>query len=78
MLKAVAGGIGAVATAVITFKTGKAIASGISEVTSAVKNISSVISANPLLVIASAITGIVLAVQAYNDCRWSNSEAKIL
>lgn len=76
VLKAVAGGIGAVATAVITFKTGKAIASGISEVTSAVKNISSVISANPLLVIASAITGIVLAVQAYNDCRWSNSEAK--
>ena len=76
VLKAVAGGIGAVATAVITFKTGKAIASGISAVTSAVKNISSVISANPLLVIASAITGIVLAVQAYNDCRWSNSEAK--
>lgn len=76
VLKAVAGGIGAVATAVITFKTGKAIASGISEVTSAVKNISSVISANPLLVIASAITGIVLAVQAYNDCRWSNSETK--
>ncbi len=76
VLKAVAVGISAVATAVITFKTGKAIASGISEVTSAVKNISSVISANPLLVIASAITGIVLAVQAYNDCRWSNSEAK--
>lgn len=76
VLKAVAGGIGAVATAVITFKTGKAIASGISEVTSAVKNISSVISANPLLVIASAITGIVSAVQIYNELKWSNSEAK--
>ena len=76
VLKAVAGGIGAVATAVITFKTGKTIASGISEVTSAVKNISSVISANPLLIIASAITGIVSAVQIYNELKWSNSEAK--
>lgn len=76
VLKAVAGGIGAVATAVIAFKTGKTIASGISEVTSAVKNISSVISANPLLIIASAITGIVSAVQIYNELKWSNSEAK--
>lgn len=76
MLKAVATGIGAVAAAVIAFKTGKTIASGISEVTSAVKNISSVISANPLLIIASAITGIVSAVQIYNELKWSNSEAK--
>ena len=76
VLKAVAGGIGAVATAVIAFKIGKTIASGISEVTSAVKNISSVISANPLLIIASAITGIVSAVQIYNELKWSNSEAK--
>ena len=75
-LYAIAGGIGAIGTAVIIFKTGTAIASGIDKVSGAIKSIGSIISANPLLAIASAIGGIVLAVKSYNELVWSNSEAK--
>lgn len=76
MLKAVAGGIGAVATAVLAFKTGKAIASSIGKVTSAIQNIGKVMSANALLAIASAITAIVVAIEAYNDYKWNNSSLR--
>lgn len=76
VLKAVAGGIGAVATAVLAFKTGKAIASSIGKVTSAIQNIGKVMSANALLAIASAITAIVVAIEAYNDYKWNNSSLR--
>lgn len=75
-LYAIAGGIAAVVSAIIIFKTGQAIANGISAVTNAIKTLSAVIKADPLLAIAGAITGIVVAVETYNALKWENSEAK--
>lgn len=75
-LYAIAGGIAAVATAVIAFKAGQAIANGISKVKNAIKLFTTTISANPLLMIAGAISGIVVAVETYNALKWENSEAK--
>lgn len=75
-LYAIAGGIAAVATAVIAFKAGQAIANGIAKVKNAIKLFTTTISANPLLAIAGAISGIVLAVETYGALKWENSEAK--
>lgn len=75
-LYAIAGGIAAVGTAVIVFKAGTAIAAGITKVKNAMKLLITTISAHPLLAIAGAITGIVTSVIAYNELKWSNSEAK--
>lgn len=75
-LYAIAGGIAAVATAVIAFKAGQAIANGIAKVKNAIKLFTTTISANPLLAIAGAISGIVLAVETYGALKWKNSEAK--
>lgn len=75
-LYAIAGGITAVGTAVIVFKAGTAIAAGITKVQKAMELLITTISAHPLLAIAGAITGIVTSVIAYNELKWSNSEAK--
>lgn len=74
-LYAIAGGIAAIGTAVIVFKTGTAIAAGINKVKDAVKVFLATISAHPILAIAGAITGLVTAVSTYNQLEWSNSEA---
>ncbi|MCD8025362.1 MAG: hypothetical protein LUF33_00055 [Clostridiales bacterium] len=74
-LYAIASGLAAVAAGIVIFKTGTAIASGISKVTKAVKTFTSVVSAHPILAIATAIGAIVTAVNAYNQLKWSNSEA---
>lgn len=76
VLYAIAGGIAAVGTAVVVFKTGSAIAAGINKVKNAISLLGTAISAHPLLAIASAIGGIVVAVQTYNELEWSNSQAK--
>lgn len=76
VLYAIAGGIAAVGTAVVVFKTGSAIAAGINKVKNAISLLGTAISAHPLLTIASAIGGIVVAVQTYNELEWSNSQAK--
>lgn len=75
-LYAIAGGITAVGTAVVVFKAGQAIASGIDKVKNAINLFLTTISANPILAIASAIGGLVTAVTVYNQLVWSNSEAK--
>lgn len=75
-LYAIAGGITAVGTAVVVFKAGQAIASGIDKVKNAIKLFLTTVSANPILAIAGAITGLVTAVTVYNQLVWSNSEAK--
>lgn len=75
-LYAIAGGITAVGTAVVVFKAGQAIASGIDEVKNAIKLFLTTVSANPILAVAGAITGLVTAVTVYNQLVWSNSEAK--
>ena len=75
-LYAIAGGITAVGTAVVVFKAGQAIASGIDKVKNAIKLFLTTVSANPILVVAGAITGLVTAVTVYNQLVWSNSEAK--
>lgn len=75
-LYAIAGGIAAVATAVVAFKAGQAIANGISKVKNAIKLFTTTISANPLLAIASAISGIVIAAKSYAEIEWSNSSLK--
>ncbi len=74
-LYAIAGGITAVGTAVVIFKTGSAIAAGIAKIKNAIKLFITTISAHPLLAIASAITGIATAVITYGKLKWSNSEA---
>lgn len=75
-LYAIAGGITAVGTAVVVFKAGQAIASGIDKVKNAINLFLTTVSANPILAIASAIGGLVTAVTVYNQLVWSNSEAK--
>lgn len=75
-LYAIAGGITAVGTAVVVFKAGQAIASGIDKVKNAIKLFLTTVSANPILAVAGAITGLVTAVTVYNQLVWSNSEAK--
>lgn len=82
-LYAIAGGITAVGTAVVVFKSGQAIASGIQAIASgidkvknAIKLFLTTVSANPILAVAGAITGLVTAVTVYNQLVWSNSEAK--
>lgn len=77
-LYAIAGGITAVGTAVVVFKAGQAIASGIDKVKNAIKLFLTTVSANPILAVAGAITGLVTAVTVYNQLVWSNSEAKNL
>ncbi|MGN0501811.1 MAG: hypothetical protein ACI4HN_02705, partial [Ruminococcus sp.] len=74
-LYAIAGGIAAVGTAVVVFKTGSAIAAGINKVKEAMKLFITTISAHPILAIAGAIGGLVTAVTTYNELEWSNSEA---
>lgn len=74
-LYAIAGGIAAVGTAVIVFKTGSAISVGINKVKDAVKVFITTVSAHPILAIAGAIGGLVTAVTTYNQLEWSNSEA---
>jgi hypothetical protein len=75
-LYAIAGGITAVGTAVVVFKAGQAIASGIDKVKNAIKLFLTTVSANPILAVAGAITGLVTAVTVYNQLVWNNSEAK--
>lgn len=75
-LYAIAGGIAAVGTAIVVFKAGTTIANGITKIRKAVELFLTTISAHPLLAIASAIGGLVLAVQTYASLEWSNSEAK--
>lgn len=75
-LYAIAGGITAVGTAVVVFKAGQAIASGIDKVKNAIKLFLTTVSANPILAVAGAITGLVTAITVYNQLVWSNSEAK--
>lgn len=75
-LYAIAGGITAVGTAVVVFKAGQVIASGIDKVKNAINLFLTTVSANPILAIASAIGGLVTAVTVYNQLVWSNSEAK--
>ena len=74
-LRSIAGGIAAVGTAIVVFKTGSAIAAGIDKVKTAIGLLLSTISAHPILAIASAIGGLVVAVQTYSALEWSNSEA---
>lgn len=75
-LYAIAGGITAVGTAVVIFKTGSAIAAGIAKVKNAIKLFITTISAHPLLAIAGAITGIATAAATYNEIEWNNSSLK--
>ena len=75
-LYAIAGGIAAIGTSVVAFKAGQTIANGIAKIKNAMKLFLTTISANPLLAIASAIGGIIVAVEAYGALEWENSEAK--
>lgn len=74
-LYALAGGITAIGTAVIVFKTGQTVANGIAKITGAIESLGTVMASHPVLAIAGVIAGITVAVMEYNQLQWSNSEA---
>lgn len=73
ILKGIAVGIGSIASAIVVFKTGKAIANGIGAVSGALKNFAKVFSAHPVLLglagIASGVTLLVGAIKNANETK---------
>lgn len=78
-ISAIAGALGAVGTAIVVFKAGRTIASGIDKVRGAISLFFNFINKNPAVAVflgfASAIGAIVTAVRTYNQLTWSASEA---
>ncbi len=78
-ISAIAGALGAVGTAIVVFKAGRTIASGIDKVRGAISLFFNFINKNPAVSVflgfASAIGAIVTAVRTYNQLTWSASEA---
>lgn len=78
-ISAIAGALGAVGTAIVVFKAGRTIASGIDKVRGAISLFFNFINKNPAVAVflgfASAIGAIVTAVRTYNQLTWSTSEA---
>ena len=78
-ISAIAGALGAVGTAVVVFKAGRTIASGIDKVRGAISLFFNFINKNPAVAVflgfASAIGAIVTAVKTYSQLKWSTSEA---
>lgn len=73
VLIGLASAIAGLGTAVLLFKGGQMIASGISAVAGALKLLVSTVAAHPIMILATAIAGITTAVIAYNELQWSNS-----
>lgn len=78
-ISAIAGALGAVGTAIVVFKAGRTIASGIDKVRGAFSLFFDFINKNPAVAVflgfASAIGAIVTAVKTYSQLKWSTSEA---
>lgn len=78
-ISAIAGALSAVGTAIVVFKAGRTIASGIDKVRGAISLFFNFINKNPAVAVflgfASAIGAIVTAVRTYNQLTWSASEA---
>lgn len=78
-ISAIAGALGAVGTAIVVFKAGRTIASGINKVRGAFSLFFDFINKNPAVAVflgfASAIGAIVTAVKTYSQLKWSTSEA---
>lgn len=75
VLRAVASGLAGIGTAILVFKTGQVIASGITAVTNAFKIFMGIVNSHPVLAAAGILSGIVGAIITYNQLEWSNSEA---
>ncbi len=73
VLIGLASAIAGLGTAVLVFKGGQAIASGISAVAGALKLFLSTVAAHPILVLAGAIAGVTAAIIAYNELQWGNT-----
>lgn len=78
-ISAIAGALGAVGTAIVVFKAGRTIASGINKVRGAFSLFFDFINKNPAVAVflgfASAIGAIVTAAKTYSQLKWSTSEA---